>query len=201
MNLAVFASGGGSNLQAIIEAIQSGTLPMTLRFVLSNNSSAGALEKARVARIPAIHHSHVTCASEIDYVEKLLKLLSNYSIDIISLAGYMKIIPAEVIRLYRHRIVNIHPALLPQFGGVGMYGLRVHEAVLASGASESGATVHFVDEEYDHGEIIMQERVPVYPNDSAETLATRVLQVEHKIYPEALRKIALGMINTDTLTT
>jgi phosphoribosylglycinamide formyltransferase-1 len=111
-------------------------------------------------------------------------------VDFIALAGYMKRVPARVVAAFRGRIINIHPALLPRFGGSGMYGTRVHAAVLASGDTVSGATVHFVDEEYDHGEIILQERVPVLKTDTPETLAARVLAAEHEIYPEALRRLA-----------
>jgi phosphoribosylglycinamide formyltransferase-1 len=194
MNLAVFASGRGSNLKAILEAIQSGFLPMNLVAVISNNSKAGALELARQYNIAAYHISQQQYLTEEEYTNYLLNILKNHSVDIIALAGYMKKIPPKIIRAYPKRIVNIHPALLPKFGGVGMYGISVHEAVIASGDKTSGVTVHFVDEEYDHGSIIRQRQVAVLQSDTPESLASKVLQIEHSLYSEVLRDIALGKI-------
>jgi formyltetrahydrofolate-dependent phosphoribosylglycinamide formyltransferase len=125
----------------------------------------------------------------------MLALLARHAVDLVVLAGYLRFVPAEVTRSYRGRIVNIHPALLPAFGGAGMYGHRVHEAVIARGARVSGATVHFVDEEYDHGPIIAQWPVPVFGHDSAATLAQRVLAVEHALYPRVVQQLAEGIIS------
>jgi phosphoribosylglycinamide formyltransferase 1 len=190
MNIAVFASGRGSNFQAILKAIDDGRLPARVTLLVSNNSNAGALELARSRNIPAIHINQKQYSSEDLYGEQLLELLTRYGVELIALAGYMKRVPGKVINRFRNRILNIHPALLPAFGGVGMYGIHVHEAVLASGAKITGATVHIVDEEYDKGPIVMQKTVEVLSGDTPETLAARVLPVEHEIYPEAIAAFA-----------
>lgn len=190
MNIAVFASGRGSNFQAILNAIDDGRLPARVALLVSNNSKAGALELARSRKIPAMHLNQKQYSSEDMYEERLLELLERHGVELIALAGYMKRIPVKVIDRYKNRILNIHPALLPAFGGAGMYGIHVHEAVLASGARTTGATVHIVDEEYDEGPIVMQKAVDVLSGDTPETLAARVLLVEHEIYPKAIAAFA-----------
>ncbi len=190
MNIAVFASGRGSNLQAILNAIHQNFLPARVTVVLSNNSKAGALEIARLQQIPAIHLSLIQFPNEDAYVEKMLAVLQEHGVELIALAGYMKKLPRRIIENFRNRILNIHPALLPAFGGKGMYGHYVHEAVIASGAAVSGATVHLVDEEYDRGPIVMQQTVTVETTDTPETLAAKVLQIEHTLYVEALKAFA-----------
>jgi formyltetrahydrofolate-dependent phosphoribosylglycinamide formyltransferase len=197
MNIAVFASGRGSNFQAILNAVGDGRLPARVTLLLSNNSNAGALKLARSQNIPAIHLSQKQYASEEAYVEQLLELLTRHKVDLIALAGYMKKIPAQVIERFRNRIVNIHPALLPSFGGPGMFGIHVHEVVLASGSKRSGATVHIVDEEYDKGPIVMQKTVDVLPGDTPESLAARVLKIEHEIYPQALAAFAANRVHIE----
>ena len=194
MNVAVFGSGRGSNFQAILAAKKGGRLDeVSISLVMSNNSSSGILELARANAIPAFHVSQKQFPSEDHYADALLGLLRSHDVDAVVLAGFMKKVPSKVIAAYRGRILNIHPALLPKHGGAGMYGIHVHEAVLRAGDRESGATVHMVDEHYDHGEILLQERVPVLPGDTPETLAVRVLDVEHRILPEALARMAAGM--------
>jgi len=131
------------------------------------------------------------------HANALLKLLKKHRIDLIALAGYLKKVPPVVVAAYRHRMLNIHPALLPDFGGAGYYGMRVHAAVLASGAQQSGATVHFVDNEYDTGPILLQDRVPVMPDDTPAKLAKRVLALEHRLYPQALQLLAQGLVRID----
>ena len=190
MNIAVFASGRGSNFQAILNAINEGRLSARVTLLVSNNSNAGALELARSQTIPAIHLSQKQCSSEEQFAGRLLELLARYDVDLIALAGYMKYVPATVIGRFRNRILNIHPALLPAFGGTGMYGMRVHEAVLAAGAKITGATVHLVDEEYDRGAIVIQKAMEVSSDDTAETLSAKVLKLEHEIYPRALAAFA-----------
>jgi phosphoribosylglycinamide formyltransferase-1 len=177
--LAVLASGSGTNLQAIIDhfGVLGAQAPGTLSLVVSDRAGAFALERARKAGIAAVHVPFEASGAA------LFDLLKEHRIDMIALAGYLRLIPPNITREYRGRIVNIHPALLPEFGGPGMYGRRVHEAVIASGVRESGVTVHHVDEVYDNGDIIAQERVPVLPGDTAESLAARVLQLEHRVYP------------------
>ncbi len=191
LNVAVFGSGRGSNFQAILHSIDAGRLPgVRIVLVVSNNSGAGILELARAHGIPGVHLSEKRFPDFPSFVDAMLGLLRDHGVTFIALAGYMKRVPPEVIAAYRGRIVNIHPALLPKFGGQGMYGIHVHEAVIAAHEQVSGATVHLVDEEYDRGSIVLQRTVPVLPDDTPETLAARVLTVEHELYPEALRLIA-----------
>lgn len=190
MNIGVFASGRGSNFQAILDAIHQGMLPARVTMLLSNNSDAGAFEIARSHAIPVVHLSQKQFPDEISFAAALLELLKRYEVQTIALAGYLKKIPTTVVRAYRNRILNIHPALLPSFGGPGMYGHHVHEAVIASGAKFSGATVHLVDEEYDRGPIVFQKVVAVEESDTPELLAARVLKIEHEIYPLALKAFA-----------
>ena len=173
LRCAVFASGQGSNFQALLDRQASGHLHADFVLFIGNNSAAGAFERARAHAIPAIHCAPTQFASIEAYAVKLLEILRAYRVDLIILAGYMKKLPAEVVRTYRAGIVNIHPALLPAFGGKGLYGSRVHEAVIDYGAKITGITVHFVDEEYDHGPIILQTPVEVLENDNPRSLAER----------------------------
>ncbi len=194
MNIAVFASGGGSNFQALIDKVKSGELDATLCVCIGNNGSAAAFERAKKNGIPVRHISPSHFSTEQAYVDELLGELSKYDTDLIVLAGYMKKIPSPIIAAYRNRIVNIHPGLLPSFGGKGMYGEKVHQAVLDYGAKISGITVHFVDEEYDHGPIILQASTDVLDTDDAHTLAQRVLQLEHANLWKVCRAIGKGAI-------
>lgn len=180
--LAVFVSGGGSNLEALCEyfAQPAHRERAQVVLVISNKETAGALQRAHARHIA----THV-CADPSDG-EALHAVLSQHRIDVVVLAGYLKLVPPPVIRTWHGRIVNIHPALLPAFGGPGMYGRRVHEAVVSSGARISGATVHFVDEHYDRGAIIAQWPVPVLHTDTAESLSQRVLTVEHQLLPRCV---------------
>jgi phosphoribosylglycinamide formyltransferase 1 len=179
MHVAVAVSGRGTNLEALLDALGPGA-PARVVLVLSNRADAPALDRAARRGIAT-----VTLRDHADGGE-WLSALERYGADLLVLAGYLRLVPAEVIDRYRGRILNVHPALLPAFGGLGMYGRRVHEAVLASGARESGATVHLVDEVYDRGAILGQARVPVLPGDDPETLAARVLDAEHRLLPAAV---------------
>jgi phosphoribosylglycinamide formyltransferase 1 len=195
LNIAVLGSGRGSNFQAILTAIQQGRIPgASIALVISNNSGAGILEIARNNSLSAVHLSHRQFPSEDEFVDALLSLLSAHRVNLIVLAGYMKRVHPRVIEAYRHRIINMHPALLPRHGGPGMYGHYVHEAVIAAGDRLSGATVHFVDEEYDHGSIVLQKTIPVEADDTPETLAAKILEIEHEIYPEAIRRLAAAEV-------
>ena len=176
MRVAVAVSGRGSNLEALLHALGRDA-PARVVLVLSNRADAGALARARAHGVAA-----EVLPDPGDAADWLARL-DGHRVDLLVLAGYLKLVPAAVIDRFRHRIVNVHPALLPAFGGPGMYGHRVHEAVLASGARESGATVHLVDEVYDRGAILAQARVPVRPDDTPERLAARVLEVEHRLLP------------------
>jgi phosphoribosylglycinamide formyltransferase 1 len=176
MRVAVAISGRGSNLEALLRALGSDA-PAQVVLVVSNRADAAGLERAREHGVESVVLHQAVDAGE------WLKLLASHRVDLVVLAGYLKLIPSEVVARYRDRILNIHPALLPSFGGPGMYGLRVHQAVLASGARESGATVHLVDEVYDRGRILAQSRVPILPGDTPERLAARVLEAEHRLLP------------------
>ena len=177
--IAVLCSGGGSNLQALIDRSAQGRLPARIAWVLSNNGGALALDRARRAGIPAFHASAATEGSAQAVESRLLDLIAEHGIRVLVLAGYMKPVPDSVLRALPGRVVNIHPSLLPAFGGKGMYGRHVHEAVLARGVRWSGVTVHLVNEVYDEGTILAQRVVPVLPGDSPESLGARVLSVEH----------------------
>ena len=190
LNLVVLASGGGTNLQSIIDNIEAGKLNTQIKAVISNNSKAFCLERARKHNIPAIHLSHKMFGTKEQFDQKLISTLKENEVDLVILAGYMKILSPTVVRAYRNKILNIHPGLLPHFGGKGMYGIHVHESVLKSGMKISGVTVHLVDEIYDHGPIVMQRCVPVEDNDTPESLAERVLKVEHQLYSEAIQLFA-----------
>ena len=180
LRLAVMASGGGTNLQAIIDASESGEIDARVVVVISNNSAAGALERARRHGIEALHLSRRQFASGEEFDRALLDVLLTRRADMVILAGYMKLLSPFVVNAFHHRILNIHPALLPCFGGEGMYGMRVHRAVIESGTRYSGVTVHLVDEQYDHGPIVAQLVVPVGEDDTPETLAEKVLVREHQ---------------------
>jgi phosphoribosylglycinamide formyltransferase-1 len=196
MNIGVFASGRGSNFQAILNAIEQGILPARVTVLLSNKSDVGAFEIANAYSIPTVHLSQKQFANEALYAAAMLQILSSHNVELIALAGYLKRIPTVVVREFRNRILNIHPALLPSFGGQGMYGHHVHEAVLASGVKLSGATVHLVDEEYDRGPIVLQKTVAVDEHDTPATLAAKVLKIEHEIYPLALKAFAENRATT-----
>jgi len=176
MRVGVLASGGGTNLQALLDACRDDA-PARVAVVISNKPDAGALERARAAGVSA-----EVLRNPADGTE-LMGLLEAHGVELVVLAGYLKLIPGEVVAAYAGRMVNIHPALLPSFGGKGMYGARVHQAVLASGATVSGPTVHLVTAEYDRGPIVAQWPVPVHNHDTPETLAARVLAVEHRLLP------------------
>lgn len=183
---AVLASGGGTNLQALIDHLEVlGTRAAArIAVVAANREAAGALDRARASSIP----TEVFDAA--DDGSALLDLLHRHSIELLVLAGYLKRIPPLVVGEYQGRIINVHPGLLPEFGGAGMYGARVHAAVIASGAKFTGVTAHFVDDEFDHGPVIAQWRVGVKPDDTVESLAARVLKVEHIFYPRVVEMVA-----------
>lgn len=194
MNVAVLASGSGTNLQALLDSERAGTLGARVRLVISNRKTAGALDRARRHGCDALHLSPAQFPSEQAYAEKLQHELDLHRIDLVCLAGYLKKLPESLVTAYAGRIVNIHPAPLPRFGGPGQYGHHVHQAVLESGVSHSGPTVHFVDHEYDSGPIIAHVAVPVEDGDTPESLAARVLTEEHKLYPRVVAALAGGRI-------
>ena len=195
LRLAVFASGGGSNLQALIDRFnQKESSLLRVALVISDRQDAGALARARAAGIEAMHIQLTGRPAELA-TREMVAALDSADIDLIALAGYLRLVPPAVLKRYPDRIVNIHPALLPQFGGKGMYGEHVHRAVLEAGEKVSGATVHYVDENYDEGRIIAQREVPVLPGDTPATLAARVLGVEHVLFPDALEQVARRIVS------
>jgi len=193
LRLGFLASHGGSNMQAILDACKAGRLDAVPCVVISNNSEAMALQRARREGIPAWHISGATHPGEAEDRE-ILRVLTAHGVDTVLLAGYMKKLGPATLGAYRGRILNIHPALLPKFGGEGMYGKRVHEAVLAAGETVTGVTVHVVDALYDHGRVLAQREVAVEPGDTPDSLAARVLVQEHRLYAETLQRIATGEI-------
>jgi phosphoribosylglycinamide formyltransferase-1 len=200
MRLGVLASHGGSNMQAIIDATKRGVLPAEVVVVISNNAGSQAAARAATEGIPFHHLSGVTHPEFSELDAQIAKVLSDAGVELVVLAGYMKKVGPQTIDSFPGRIVNIHPALLPKFGGVGMYGPRVHEAVLAAGDLVTGITVHLVDGEYDRGPIVAQCEVNVVEGDDALTLAARVLEREHAFYVETLCRIASGELDLDRLS-
>ena len=192
LRVAVMVSGGGTNLQAIIDAVKDGTITNTeLVAVISNNAGAYALTRAKENGIPAMCISPKDYETREAFNEALLEKVNELDVDLIVLAGFLVKIPEAMVHQYSHRIINIHPSLIPSFCGVGYYGLRVHEAALAKGVKVSGATVHYVDEGMDTGEIIFQKAVDVLDGDTPETLQRRIMeQAEWKLLPKAINKIA-----------
>lgn len=190
MNVAVLASHEGTTLQAMLDAARDGTLSSSIVLVISNNSGARALQRARAAGIPAVHLSASTHPNPDALDRALLDALRGVEADLVLLAGYLKKLGPRVLREFGGRILNVHPSLLPRFGGVGMFGRRVYEAVLASGERETGASVHFVEADYDTGEVIAQCRVPVHAGDTVETLAARVQESERALVIDTLERVS-----------
>jgi phosphoribosylglycinamide formyltransferase 1 len=189
--IAVLASGAGSNLQAILAHLAAVASAAKVALVASDRPTAGALSVGTREGIP------VTVVRDPGDAAAVVGVLDEYGIDLVVLAGYLRRIPDRVTRRYRGRMLNVHPALLPAFGGSGMYGHHVHQAVLDAGVRVTGATVHFVDEEFDHGPIIAQWPAPVLPGDTVTTLAARVLSIEHRLYPCAVAAVASGRVTLD----
>ena len=199
LRVAVMVSGGGTNLQAIIDAVKDGTITNTeLVAVISNNAGAYALTRAKDNNIPAYCISPKDYESRDAFNDALLDKVNELNVDLIVLAGFLVRIPEKMVHQYSHRIINIHPSLIPSFCGVGFYGLKVHEAALAKGVKVSGATVHYVDEGMDTGEIIFQKAVDVLDGDTPETLQRRIMeQAEWKILPKAIDLIANGKVSVE----
>ena len=182
----IFASGSGTNMQAVIDEIEEKRIDAEIAGLITNKHDIKAVKRAKKCNIPVCV---LTDTDDKNYALKLDKQLSEWQPDLIVLAGFLKKIPDFLIKKYENKIINIHPALLPKFGGKGFYGLKVHKAVLESGDKETGCTVHYVNEEYDKGPIISQTKVPVHPSDTPETLAKRVLKAEHELLPSVIKKL------------
>ena len=190
LNLAVFISGSGSNLQALIDACAAADFPAQIALVLSNNPKAFGLQRAQKAGLPTVLVNHKDFKSREEFESKITEVLKPHPIDLICLAGFMRILTPGFVDKWANRIINTHPALLPRHGGQGMYGEHVHKAVLAAGDPESGPTIHYVTAGVDQGPVILQRKISVLPGDTPETLASRVLEQEHIAYPEAIRLLA-----------
>ncbi len=197
LRLAVFASGGGSNFGAILKAMDVGKLDAEPVLLITDRPDIGAIDKADDRDIPVAVLPSAEYVSDDAFAEALLNVLARHQANFVALAGYLKRIPKGVVDAYKHRMLNIHPALLPSFGGKGMYGAHIHEAVLEQGCRVTGVTVHLVDSSYDTGPIVLQEPVAVRQDDTPKSLATRVLQFEHRLYPEALQLFAEGRVLVD----
>mgnify|MGYP005770032951 FL=1 len=199
LRVVVMVSGGGTNLQAIIDSVKDGTITNTqIVGVISNNKNAYALKRAEENDIPSVCVSPKDFETRDIFNEKLLEAVDSYEPDLVVLAGFLVVIPPEMIKKYENRMINIHPSLIPSFCGKGYYGLKVHEAALSRGVKVVGATVHFVDEGTDTGPIILQKAVEVQQGDTPEVLQRRVMeQAEWKILPKAIDLIANGKVRVD----
>lgn len=193
--LVILISGRGSNLQAILDGARNGELPVDIRAVISNRAGAYGLERARQAGVEALTLDHKTFSNRDEFEAALRETIDGYGADLVILAGFMRVLSADFVEHYQGRILNIHPSLLPKFRG-----LKTHERALEAGEREHGASVHFVTPELDSGPVIIQARVPVFPGDDPETLAARVLEQEHRIYPKAIRWFAEGRVRMDNDT-
>lgn len=199
MNICVFASGAGTNFKAILDSQKKGYLSSKVALLITNNSGCGAVDLAKENDVDYLHVSKkiFPALSEKEYSNIFLTALEKYKIDFIVLAGYMKIIEPGVIKIFKNRIINIHPALLPSFGGKGMFGINVHRAVIASGVKVSGVTIHFVDENYDKGKIIFQKCCVVESDDDEVSLQKKILKMEHRYYPEIIKKFEEGKVDIE----
>lgn len=197
LKFAVMASGGGTDFQSLIDAVRDGRINAEICCLVASKPDIYAIERAKKAGIPVEVVRKKAFGSMDEFDEAILGTLRRYEADFAVLAGYLSIIGSKTIEAYRNKIINIHPALIPSFCGMGMYGSHVHEAVIEYGVKFSGATVHFVNEEADAGPIILQETVPVLENDTPEELAARVLKTEHKILPEAVGLMADGKLKVE----
>ncbi len=194
IKIGVMASGGGSNFKAIIDHIGEGDLEAQCKFLITNNGTCGAVEHAMSYGIPVYHISGKTHPDIHQYERALCAVLDERPVDLLILAGYMKALPDVLVERMENRILNIHPSLLPKFGGKGFWGIHVHEAVLAAGEKESGPTVHLVSKEIDSGRILTQRKVPVLPGDTPEVLQARVLEQEHDLYWRTIRDYAAEVL-------
>ena len=193
LRLSLLASHQGTNFQALLDACQAGRLQAEVVLLICNNSTAPVIQRAESAGVPAIHLSNTTHPDPEVLDRALLKALDDAKTDLVVLAGYMKKLGTQILAAYRDRIINVHPSLLPRHGGKGMYGMHVHAAVIASGDRETGATVHQVVGEYDRGDILLQEKIPLHKTDTPETLANQVHKIEHAILIRAIHDLQSGI--------
>ncbi|HEY8541794.1 MAG TPA: phosphoribosylglycinamide formyltransferase [Pseudothermotoga sp.] len=194
LKVGILASGNGTNLQTIIDKSERKELPVRVVVVISDKPDAYALQRASKHSIPAFVVKPRDFANKISYEQKMIDILKSHDVELVVLAGFMKILSPHFIGAFRNRIINIHPSLIPAFCGKDFYGMKVHQTVIDSGVKITGATVHFVDENVDAGPIIIQKAIEVKDNDTAETIALKVHQIEHQILPEAIRLFAEGKL-------
>lgn len=190
LHLAVLISGSGSNLQAIIDACRDENFPAEIKVVISSTPDAYGLERAKKAGIPTLGLNYKAFETRESFEAIIQNELGNYHIDLVCLAGFMRVLTPSFIAKWSHKIINTHPSLLPKFGGTGMYGMHVHKAVIKAGENVSGSTIHYVIPDVDKGEVILQKEVSVHSDDTPETLAAKVIEQEHSAYPEAIKAIA-----------
>lgn len=188
-NLVIFASGSGTNFQSIIDAVADGRIDAKITGLITNRDNIQSIDRAQRAGIPVAVIKPGEYSATESFSEALLNKLSDWNPDLIVLAGYLAMIPKQVISTYKNRMINIHPSLLPKYGGKGYFGKHVHKAVLSAGDSESGCSVHYVTEDYDTGPVIAQKRVPVLNGDTPERLAARILKEEHRLLPDIINQI------------
>tara|TARA_B100000131_G_scaffold306960_1_gene334629 strand:+ start:1665 stop:2297 length:633 start_codon:yes stop_codon:yes gene_type:complete len=193
-NIAIFVSGGGSNFKAIFKNIAKGNIPAKICLVVSNNPKCGAIDFANKNLLPTLIINKFRYPEAKHRESLLINKLKSLNLDLICLAGYLKKIPNSIVNYYKNKIINIHPSLLPEFGGKGFYGMKVHNAVIQSKKKITGATVHFVDGKYDNGPIIIQEKIIIDNKDDVITLAKKVLEIEHNIYVKAIKAFCEGRI-------
>jgi formyltetrahydrofolate-dependent phosphoribosylglycinamide formyltransferase len=184
--LVFFASGSGSNFQSVIDAIKNNEISASISGLITDNSGAGALDRAKKNSIPT---AVISFSKNSHFSTNIKNKLEEWDPDLIVLAGYLKKIPDSIVESYNNRIINIHPSLLPKYGGKGFFGRNVHRAVIENGDTISGCTVHFVNKEYDRGSIIKQKQVPVFPDDTPESLGERVLAEEHQLLPDVIKQL------------
>jgi phosphoribosylglycinamide formyltransferase-1 len=195
--IGVLVSGSGSNLQSIIDNINKGNINGKIVVVISNNKEAYGLERARKTNIPAVYINHKDYEDYEKFNDAIIEELEKYHVELVVLAGYLKILSKKFIEKFSNKIINVHPSLIPSFCGKGYYGIKVHQAAIDYGVKISGATVHFVDEGADTGPIIIQEAVRVSPQDTAETLQQKILKIEHEILPLAIKYYCEGKIEIE----
>ncbi len=198
-NVAFLASHNGTNMRAIVAACRAGVLDVNPTVLVSNNAGSGAVIWARENNLPSYHVSATSEGTDAAADAAIASILSRYETDLVVMAGYMRKLGPKTLAAFAGRILNVHPALLPKYGGKGMYGRFVHEAVLKSGDAETGVTIHLVDGEYDHGPVVVQVPVAVQPEDTVETLTARVQAKEQELFPETLRRIVTGEIDLDKI--
>jgi len=195
LKFAVLISGGGTNLQALIDAVESGHIPAEIGLVVSDRPDAYGLERAKKHKIPSVVLSRKEFESAKNRDEILVETLENHDVDFLMLAGYLSILTETVVKKYEKRIINIHPALIPNYAGKGYYGDKIHKEVLANGDKETGVTLHFVDTGVDSGPIIIQERIPVFEVDTLESLKSRIHSVEHRLIVDTAKKYCEDSLN------